>query len=55
MALLAVMYKTPRDAAPFDKHYFEKHIALAKKIPGLKNTKSAAAPLPRPPVPPTII
>ena len=36
MALLAVMYKTPHDAGAFDKHYFEKHIPLAKKIPGLK-------------------
>ena len=33
MALLAVMYKTPHDAAAFDKRYFEKHIPLAKKIP----------------------
>lgn len=36
MALLVVMYKTPHDAAAFDKHYFEKHIPLAKKIPGLR-------------------
>lgn len=36
MALLAVMYKTPHDAAAFDKHYFEKHVHLAKKIPGLR-------------------
>jgi len=36
MALLAVMYKTPHDAGAFDKHYFEKHIPLAKKIHGLK-------------------
>jgi uncharacterized protein (TIGR02118 family) len=36
MALLVVMYKTPHDAAAFDEHYFEKHIPLAKKIPGLR-------------------
>ena len=36
MARLLVMYKTPRDAAAFDKHYKEKHIPLAKKIPGVK-------------------
>jgi uncharacterized protein (TIGR02118 family) len=29
------MYKKPHDAAAFDKHYFEKHVLLAKKIPGL--------------------
>jgi uncharacterized protein (TIGR02118 family) len=33
MALLAVMYKTPHDAAAFNKRYFERHIPLAKKIP----------------------
>jgi uncharacterized protein (TIGR02118 family) len=36
MAQLLVMYKTPRDAAAFDKHYFEKHVAIAKKIPGVR-------------------
>jgi len=36
MALLVVMYKAPHDAAAFDKHYFEKHIPLAKKIPRLR-------------------
>lgn len=36
MARLLVMYKTPRDAAAFDKHYKEKHIPLAKKIPGVR-------------------
>jgi uncharacterized protein (TIGR02118 family) len=36
MATLVVMYKTPKDTAAFDKHYVEKHIPLAKKIPGLR-------------------
>ncbi|HVX75718.1 MAG TPA: EthD family reductase, partial [Bradyrhizobium sp.] len=36
MAHLLVMYKTPKDAAAFDKHYFETHVPLAKKIPGLR-------------------
>jgi uncharacterized protein (TIGR02118 family) len=36
MAQLVVMYKTPKDAAAFDKYYFEKHIPIAKKIPGLR-------------------
>jgi uncharacterized protein (TIGR02118 family) len=30
------MYKTPKDTAAFDRHYFEKHVALAKKIPGVR-------------------
>jgi uncharacterized protein (TIGR02118 family) len=36
MARMVVMYKTPKDTAAFDKHYFEKHIPIAKKIPGLR-------------------
>ena len=36
MAHLVVMYKTPTDTAAFDKHYSDKHIALAKKIPGVR-------------------
>lgn len=36
MAQLVVMYKTPSDPAAFDRHYFEKQVPLAKKIPGLK-------------------
>src|SRR4051812_13659905 len=36
MAKLLVMYKTPKDAAAFQRHYFEKHVPLAKSIPGLR-------------------
>ena len=36
MARLLVMYKTPHDTAAFDNHYSEKHIPLAKKIPGVR-------------------
>lgn len=36
MAKLVVMYKAPQDAAAFEKHYFEKHVPLAKKIPGMR-------------------
>lgn len=36
MADLVVMYRTPKDAAAFDKHYFETHVPLAKKLPGLR-------------------
>jgi uncharacterized protein (TIGR02118 family) len=30
------MYKTPKDAAAFDNYYFETHVPIAKKIPGLR-------------------
>lgn len=36
MARVVVMYKTPGDASAFDKYYFEKHVPVAKKIPGLR-------------------
>ena len=36
MARLVVMYRIPKNAAAFDNHYFETHVPLAKKIPGLR-------------------
>jgi uncharacterized protein (TIGR02118 family) len=36
MAKVLVLYKKPKSAEAFDKHYAEVHIPLAKKIPGLK-------------------
>ena len=43
-----VMYKTPKDAAAFDKHYSEKHIPLAKKIPGLRKYAVSQGPVATP-------
>jgi uncharacterized protein (TIGR02118 family) len=40
-----VMYKAPRDAAAFDKHYFEKHVPLAKKIPGVRKYQVSQGPV----------
>ena len=48
MAQLVVMYKTPKDAAAFDKHYFEKHIPIAKKIPGLRKYEVSQGPVASP-------
>jgi uncharacterized protein (TIGR02118 family) len=39
------MYKTPLDAAAFNRHYFEKHVPLAKKIPGLRKYEVSAGPV----------
>jgi uncharacterized protein (TIGR02118 family) len=36
MAQLVVMYETPKDITAFNRHYFDKHIPIAKKIPGLR-------------------
>jgi uncharacterized protein (TIGR02118 family) len=48
MAEVVVMYKTPKDAAAFDKHYFEKHIPIAKKIPGLRKYAISQGPVATP-------
>jgi uncharacterized protein (TIGR02118 family) len=45
MARLVAMYKTPKDASAFDKHYFEKHVPIAKKIPGLKKYEVSQGPV----------
>lgn len=45
MARLVVMYKTPKDAAAFDKHYFETHVPIAKNIPGLRKYEVSQGPV----------
>jgi uncharacterized protein (TIGR02118 family) len=48
MAQLVVMYKTPREVAAFDKHYFEKHVPLAKKIKGVRKYEVSKGPVETP-------
>jgi uncharacterized protein (TIGR02118 family) len=36
MARLVVMYGSPTDPGVFDKYYFESHVPIAKRIPGLR-------------------
>src|SRR5580692_5631186 len=45
MAQLVVLYKTPKDAVAFDKHYFDTHIPIAKKIPGLRKYEVSQSPV----------
>jgi uncharacterized protein (TIGR02118 family) len=45
MARLMVLYKTPKDAAAFDKHYSDTHIPIAKKIPGLRKYEVSTSPV----------
>lgn len=35
MIKLVALYKQPSDKEAFDKHYFEHHMPLVEKIPGL--------------------
>jgi uncharacterized protein (TIGR02118 family) len=48
MAQVVVMYKTPRDARAFDKHYLGNHVPLAKRIPGLKKYEISQGPVATP-------
>jgi len=45
MAKLVVLYGAPQDAAAFDAHYFEKHVPLAKTIPGLRRYEVSHGPV----------
>ena len=53
MAELVVMYKTPKDTSAFDRHYFEKHVAIAKKLPGLRKFTVSQGPVATPAGPST--
>ena len=48
MTSLVVLYKTPKDPAAFDRHYFEKHVPIAKKIPGLRKYTVSQGPVATP-------
>jgi uncharacterized protein (TIGR02118 family) len=48
MAQVVVTYKTPKDAAAFDKYYAETHIPLAKKLPGLRKYEVSQGPVVNP-------
>lgn len=37
MTQLIALYSAPADPAPFQSHYVQKHIPLAKTIPGLRS------------------
>jgi len=45
MASLIVMYKIPTDVEAFNAYYLEKHIPIAKKIPGLRKYEISQGPV----------
>jgi uncharacterized protein (TIGR02118 family) len=46
MARLLVLFNQPADPAAFDRYYFETHVPIAKKIPGLRSyTVNAGNPM----------
>jgi uncharacterized protein (TIGR02118 family) len=48
VARLVVVYKTPKDPSAFDRHYFDTHVPLAKKIPGLRKYEVSTGPVASP-------
>ena len=36
---MMALYKEPADREKFEKHYFETHVPLVKKIPGLQKVE----------------
>jgi uncharacterized protein (TIGR02118 family) len=42
---MLLIYKTPKDATAFDKHYFGTHVPLAKKLPGLRKYEVSHGPV----------
>jgi uncharacterized protein (TIGR02118 family) len=45
MARMIAIYKAPKDEAAFQRHYFETHIPLAKKLPGLRKYEVSHGPI----------
>jgi uncharacterized protein (TIGR02118 family) len=45
MARMVVIYKKPADVKAFERHYFETHIPLAKKIPGVRKYEVSRGPI----------
>jgi|ERR1041385_6769933 uncharacterized protein (TIGR02118 family) len=48
MVKLIALYRKPTDVELFDKHYYDTHIPLIKKVPGLRKleiTKITGAPI----------
>ena len=45
MAKIIAVYKTPKNAAAFNRYYFSTHVPLAKKIPGLRKYEVSSSPV----------
>ena len=42
---MVVIYRVPRDPAAFDAHYFNVHLPLAKRLPGLRRYEISKRPI----------
>lgn len=48
MAQMIVVYQTPKNVEAFDRHYFDIHVPLAKKLPGLRKYEISDGPIETP-------
>lgn len=48
MARMVVIYRTPKDIDAFDRHYFDIHVPLAWKMPGLRKYEVSEGPVATP-------
>ena len=48
MAKLIALYRKPSNTEAFDDHYFNKHLPIAKKIPGLRGYEVSTGPIATP-------
>jgi uncharacterized protein (TIGR02118 family) len=42
---MIMLFNHPKDTTAFDKHYFETHVPLAKKLPGLRKYEVSRGPI----------
>ena len=42
---MVVIYRTPADPQAFDEHYFNVHVPLAKRLPGLRRYEVSRRPI----------
>ena len=54
MARMVVIYRKPENVEAFDRHYFEIHVPLAKKIPGLRKYEVSDGPIATPVATPNV-
>jgi uncharacterized protein (TIGR02118 family) len=45
---MVVVYRTPKHVEAFDHHYFDIHVPLAKKLPGLRKYEISEGPIETP-------
>jgi uncharacterized protein (TIGR02118 family) len=45
MAMLIALYGTPDDAVAFDQYYFQTHVPIAKRLPGLRSYQITRGPV----------